>query len=153
MGARLRWLRSVVVPFGVRAQKKAKNAKRISKQKVKEVKDKLSDAIVSERRLALLAQKQVNGKNAAKEKLHKKQVKMKSATKQKRKASDAPKNTTYKLNKKMAQNKKLEAKLKGLQKKKQSKPRSKPKVAKRKGGKELAEAAQDTFVAKFGFKP
>jgi len=151
--ARLRWLRRVVVPFGVRAQKKAKNAKRISKQKVKEAKDKLSDAVVSERRLALLAQKQVNGKNAAKEKLQKKKVKMKSATKQKRKASDAQKNTTFKLNKKMAQNKKLEAKLKGLQKKKQSKPRSKPKVAKRKGGKELAEAAQDTFAAKFGFKP
>merc|ERR1719247_1846714 len=151
--ARLRWLRSVVVPFGVRAQKKAKNAKRISKQKVKEAKDKLSDAVVSERRLALLAQKQVNGKNAAKEKLQKKKVKMKSATKQKRRASDAQKNTTFKLNKKMAQNKKLEAKLKGLQKKKQSKPRSKPKVAKRKGGKELAEAAQDTFAAKFGFKP
>merc|ERR1712216_338630 len=148
MGARLRWLRTVVVPFGVRAQKKAKNAKRISKQKVKEAKDKLSDAVMGERRLALLAQKQGNGKNAAKEKLHKKQVKMKSATKQKRKASDAQKNTTYKLNKKMAQNKKLEAKLKVLKK------RSTPQVAKRKGGKEeLAEAAQEMFATKFGFKP
>merc|ERR1712216_946382 len=98
---------------------------------------------MGERRLALLAQKQVNGKNAAKEKLHKKQVKMKSATKQKRKASDAQKDTTYKLNKK------IEAKLKGLKKKK----RSKPQVAKRKGGKELAEAAQEMFATKFGFKP
>lgn len=146
--ARLRWLKTVVVPFGVRAQKKAKNARRISKQNVKKAKDKLSDAVTEERRMSLLAQKQVNGKDAANEKLHKKQVKVKSASKKKLKASEAQKNTTYKLNKKMAKNAKLAAKLKKVQAKKAKKTKKK-----KKGGKEMGEAAQAAFATKFGFKP
>lgn len=163
--ARLHWLHNVVVPFAIRAQKKAKNARRKSKQKVKEAKDTLRDALTLRRRLGLAAQKVVNVKKAVKEKLHKKVMLMKSAKKQRNEAKDAQKKLIFNLNKRLAKDKKLDVKLqkmkvkkkKKVQKKKGKTQKGKKKKKKKKGkklaeSKELEAAGDAAFANEFGFK-